>query len=89
MNLGKVGNTEFKISSSYWFLIAFILFSYIRSYDSLVAALIQGVTTIGLLTFILGCHEMGHIKAAEKTGMAKESTLTLWALGGVEDDKLL
>jgi Zn-dependent protease len=84
MKLGKIGNTQFEIGQSFLFLVAFILFSYLRAYDSVGLALIQGLTTIVLLTGILVCHEMGHIKAAEKTKLAKgKTTLTLWALGGV------
>jgi len=84
MKLGKISNTQFEVSNSFWFLVAFILFSYISSYDSLGNALIQAFTVIFSLTLILVCHEMGHIKAAEKVKLSKEdSILTLWALGGV------
>jgi Zn-dependent protease len=84
MKLGKISNTRFEVGYSFWFLVAFILFSYISSYDSLANALIQGLSVIFLLTFILVCHEMGHIKAAERIKLAKGNTiLTLWGLGAV------
>lgn len=84
MKLGKISNTRLEVGDSFLFLIAFISFNYLFHWENKVAALVQAVTTIALVVFIILSHEMGHIKTAEKVKLAQgETVLKLWALGGV------